>query len=553
MRQSVVKKFILYFYKQWMVNPNLSTDIWNVYERGRIRTNNALEGYHNRLKGKLGVHSTFWKFLTKLQKEMAHNVIMLKGFMRGSFTIKSKSKKHSQVSKQVRNLNSLMHTAECDGVLNPDKVVTHIQNMRHILCQSNTDDASFNCRRQTNLSISDEDRDIYSIKSECPKVHDPLYYSFCPRRFSFSRHYDDDHPIFDDSLQLLSAYLARWEVMATQTGTVVPPLFENLATASPTIIESNADRDAIHALLSMSSPAATTPSVFPLAVSRYADIEEEKAAWAILDGGMKDPDNDYGKLMNCRRSSSARKRPKLKSTSQCAKRLRSTEVVPYRLLWMPAATSSCVDMSQTDEGAVLKADDSETDSDEEREVVQFLVNQTEWVSHSEQDLLEMRSAKLSKSDKMKASKAVSEPFDDTLVRKRLFNIEMTRKKCSSLLPNGWINDEVINFYFQLLQKRDNALYQCIGYPKAKNFFFNSYFMNKLLDVGVSDKYNYSQVRKWTKKINIFTREKCFIPVNISLSHWTLIVIFMSTKKVIYYDSLPTRPTAENTHTCSFIH
>ena len=48
---------------------------------------------------------------------------------------------------------------------------------------------------------------------------------------------------------------------------------------------------------------------------------------------------------------------------------------------------------------------------------------------------------------------------------------MTRKKCSSLLPNGWINDEVINFYVQLLQKRDNALYQCIGYPKAKNFFF----------------------------------------------------------------------------------
>ena len=129
---------------------------------------------------------------------------------------------------------------------------------------------------------------------------------------------------------------------------------------------------------------------------------------------------------------------------------------------------------------------------------------------------------------------------------------MTRKKCSSLLPNGWINDEVINFYFQLLQKRDNALYQCIGYPKAKNFFFNSYFMNKLLDVGVSDKYNYSQVRKWTKQINIFTREKCFIPVNISLSPWTLIVIFMSTKKVIYYDSLPTRPTAENTYLQSVV-
>ena len=54
-----------------------------------------------------------------------------------------------------------------------------------------------------------------------------------------------------------------------------------------------------------------------------------------------------------------------------------------RLLWMPAATSSCVDVSQTEEGAVLKADDSETDSDEEREVVQFLVNQTEWISHSE--------------------------------------------------------------------------------------------------------------------------------------------------------------------------
>jgi hypothetical protein len=54
------------------------------------------------------------------------------------------------------------------------------------------------------------------------------------------------------------------------------------------------------------------------------------------------------------------------------------------------------------------------------------------------------------------------------VRKRLFNIEMIRKKCSSLLPNGWINDEVINFYFQLLQKRDDALHQCIGSPKTKH-------------------------------------------------------------------------------------
>ena len=38
-------------------------------------------------------------------------------------------------------------------------------------------------------------------------------------------------------------------------------------------------------------------------------------------------------------------------------------------------------------------------------------------------------------------------------------------------------------------------------------------------------------------INIFSKDKIFIPVNISNKHWSLIVVNIQLKKIYYYDSL----------------
>lgn len=38
-----------------------------------------------------------------------------------------------------------------------------------------------------------------------------------------------------------------------------------------------------------------------------------------------------------------------------------------------------------------------------------------------------------------------------------FNIDMTYNKISCLRPSSWINDEVVNYYMQLLQDRNDEL------------------------------------------------------------------------------------------------
>jgi sentrin-specific protease 1 len=60
-------------------------------------------------------------------------------------------------------------------------------------------------------------------------------------------------------------------------------------------------------------------------------------------------------------------------------------------------------------------------------------------------------------------------------------------------------------------------------------------MEKLL---ISDeKYNYSNVKRWTKKFDIFTKHKIVCPINLRNTHWVIAVIYMADEKIHYYDSM----------------
>ena len=84
----------------------------------------------------------------------------------------------------------------------------------------------------------------------------------------------------------------------------------------------------------------------------------------------------------------------------------------------------------------------------------------------------------------------------------------------------------------MLMDRDEAL--CATDPKRQpSHYYNSFFVNKLVDQGG---YNYPQVRRWSKKFNILEKRRVYCPININQSHWTLAVIHMDLKKVVYYDS-----------------
>ncbi len=111
----------------------------------------------------------------------------------------------------------------------------------------------------------------------------------------------------------------------------------------------------------------------------------------------------------------------------------------------------------------------------------------------------------------------------------------------ALAPGSWLNDEIINFYMEMLNERDAALVQA-GLRTKRNHFFNSFFFSKLVDEGG---YNYANVRRWTirAKVNIFERDLVIIPVNVNNNHWTLLVIDMEAKEIRYYDSMVSKAAA----------
>ncbi|KAK6308415.1 hypothetical protein J4Q44_G00216860 [Coregonus suidteri] len=105
-----------------------------------------------------------------------------------------------------------------------------------------------------------------------------------------------------------------------------------------------------------------------------------------------------------------------------------------------------------------------------------------------------------------------------------FRLTITRKDLQTLSHLNWLNDEVINFYMNLLVERskDPSL------PTVHTF--NTFFFPKLRSAG------YSAVRRWTKKMDIFSMDVILVPVHLGV-HWCLSVVDLRKKSVTYFDSM----------------
>jgi len=104
----------------------------------------------------------------------------------------------------------------------------------------------------------------------------------------------------------------------------------------------------------------------------------------------------------------------------------------------------------------------------------------------------------------------------------------------TLHGEAWLNDEVINYCFHLLQQRNDLLHR-ENNTHGKTKFWTSFFFEKLLDDGKG--YKYLNVKKWSKNLDIFGLSKMFFPINISNNHWALCVADMAERIITYYDSL----------------
>ena len=114
-----------------------------------------------------------------------------------------------------------------------------------------------------------------------------------------------------------------------------------------------------------------------------------------------------------------------------------------------------------------------------------------------------------------------------------FHIPMMRQTMMEIYENQWLNNDVIDFYMKMLHERDMML--CVqDKSRRSSHYYSCYFMTLLLP---PNGYNYSNVKSWSKKFNVFEKEKIFCPINVNVSHWSMLVIYIQEKRIAYYDSM----------------
>ncbi|XP_048109236.1 LOW QUALITY PROTEIN: sentrin-specific protease 5 [Alosa alosa] len=96
---------------------------------------------------------------------------------------------------------------------------------------------------------------------------------------------------------------------------------------------------------------------------------------------------------------------------------------------------------------------------------------------------------------------------------------LTLEDLSTLDHHNWVNDQVINMYGELIMEA----------ASHKVHFFNSFFYRQLVAKG------YEGVKRWTKKVDVFTKRLLLIPLHLEV-HWSLITVDVTSKSVHFYDS-----------------
>jgi sentrin-specific protease 1 len=115
--------------------------------------------------------------------------------------------------------------------------------------------------------------------------------------------------------------------------------------------------------------------------------------------------------------------------------------------------------------------------------------------------------------------------------------EVRDQDIARLEPCQWLNDEIINFYGQLiLEKASKALASKENMQAGKALkvhYFSSFFWEKYSKSG----YVGGRLARWTKKIDIFSFDVIIIPINHGNAHWTSAAINFAKKRIEAYDSM----------------
>ena len=103
---------------------------------------------------------------------------------------------------------------------------------------------------------------------------------------------------------------------------------------------------------------------------------------------------------------------------------------------------------------------------------------------------------------------------------------VTKRSLLTLGEGRWLNDQVVDYYFKLLETRRNVQSYCIIYTSS--------FMSKLLDHNLE--YNFQNIATKVKN-NMFQKNKIILPIKIDNMHWATAVIYIHRKEIRIFDSM----------------
>ncbi|XP_013118762.2 uncharacterized protein LOC106095877 isoform X2 [Stomoxys calcitrans] len=146
-----------------------------------------------------------------------------------------------------------------------------------------------------------------------------------------------------------------------------------------------------------------------------------------------------------------------------------------------------------------------------------------------EDVLEPEFVELTQQHVERINAAIRGPLDTVLVSK--FNLNITRRDIHTLCGHNWLNDEVINFYMNLLTERGELKSKSHGLPTV--YAMNTFFVPRLIQAG------HAGVKRWTRKVDIFSKDILPVPVHVGGVHWCMAIIHMKNRSIKYYDSMGT--------------
>ena len=150
------------------------------------------------------------------------------------------------------------------------------------------------------------------------------------------------------------------------------------------------------------------------------------------------------------------------------------------------------------------------------------------------------------------------PDDDTIIAEAFakrgaeividaFSVPLQGQHVQCLRPGQWLNDEVMNFYIEVLRERAERHETAAMSARAAGrvvaavprvHFFGTFFYLKLAKTS-DGPYAYKNVQRWTLKLKstLFAFDLVLLPIHVHDSHWCLAYIDMRTKTITYWDSL----------------